>query len=285
VTNGDGTDSCVSSLSDGIHPYGFDVGLTKRLHAATLDQKIRSRLRAHPQLQGNILAPLGTFRRLPHCRDGIFFPFYHAVPEDHADGLRRHLRRLQRRGAFIDWDQALAMLAAPTSVAGLYFCLSFDDGDKSWVRVLLPLLEGLGIPAKFFVTCAAVDNGRSASRLTWDDCRELLRRGMHIGSHSLTHRRLANLDEDTAWAELIGSKEQLAAGLGEEILDYCPPYGMPETDYLVERDPRLAVTAGYRSFATTVRGRMKAGDSPMFILREGLSPAWPIAAVKVRLHE
>jgi hypothetical protein len=52
-----------------------------------------------------------------------------------------------------------------------------------------------------------------------------------------------------------------------------------------DRDVRLAAEAGYRSFATTSRRAMHAGDSPMEIQRQGLHPAWPLWAVRTRIHD
>jgi hypothetical protein len=43
--------------------------------------------------------------------------------------------------------------------------------------------------------------------------------------------------------------------------------------------------AGYRSFATTLRAPMHPGDSPMWIQRQGLHPAWPSWAVRTRVHD
>jgi peptidoglycan/xylan/chitin deacetylase (PgdA/CDA1 family) len=212
-------------------------------------------------------------------------PFYHAVPHEHARGFKRHALKLLRRGSFISWDEAQAILSGTASLDHPHFCLSFDDGDKSWVKVLLPILTELSIPATFFPIASSVDSHAGSSRLTWQDCRELAAHGMSFGSHSLTHRPLASLSDSEAQSELYDSKAEIEDQLGQPIVDFSAPYGRPGKDFLVDRDVALAREAGYRSFATTARGPMGPGDSPMAILRLGLSPAWPVWAVRTRLHE
>jgi peptidoglycan/xylan/chitin deacetylase (PgdA/CDA1 family) len=207
------------------------------------------------------------------------------VPREHARGFKNHALKLLRRGTFVSWDEAMAILSGGTPTARPHFCLSFDDGDKSWVAVLLPILIELHIPATFFPISSAVGTHSGSSGLTWRDCRELASHGMGFGSHSRTHRRLSSLNEAEARAELYDSKAEIEDGLGQAIVDFAAPFGRPGDDFLLDRDIDLAHAAGYRSFATTARGPMGPGDSPMAILREGLSPAWPVWAVRTRLHE
>jgi peptidoglycan/xylan/chitin deacetylase (PgdA/CDA1 family) len=193
--------------------------------------------------------------------------------------------KLSQRGTFVSWDEALAILSGGIALDRPHFCLSFDDGDKSWMNVLLPILTELNLPATFFLITSTIDTHTGSSRLTWRDCRELAAHGMNIGSHTRTHRRLTRLDDSEARIELFDSKAEIEHQLGREVMDFSAPYGRPGEDFLVDRDVLLAQEAGYRSFATTARGPMGAGDSPMAILREGLNPAWPVWAVRTRLHE
>nr|BFE74896.1 hypothetical protein GCM10020092_081970 [Actinoplanes digitatis] len=67
------------------------------------------------------------------------------------------------------------------------------------------------------------------------------------------------------------------------VLDFAAPYGSG-VDF-GDRELRAVQEAGYRSFATTLRSPMRPGDSPMYIQRQGLHPAWPIWAVRTRVHD
>lgn len=241
---------------------------------------LRSRLRRNPRLQGRILAPAGAWRRLP-ATAGLFFPFYHDVLPEYAAGLRRHLLAFRRLGPLVSWDAALEILAGRRPLNGPMFCLSFDDAHPSWRDVAAPILGELGAPATFFVTTALI--GRPGN-LTWDDCRELLAAGYGFGSHTVTHPRLADCDDETGRREIADSKRELEDELGVAIRDFAAPYGNPAVD-CGRREIRAAREAGYRSFATTLRPAMHPGGSPMRIHRQGLHPAWPLWAVRTRVHD
>lgn len=245
------------------------------------ESRLRSRLRAHPRTQGRILAPTGMFRRLP-ATAGLYFPFYHDVLPHYADDLRHHLLTFRQIGPMVSWDEALAVLDGRRELAGPVFCLSFDDGHPTWRDVVLPILHELGVPATFFLTADTL--GRQGGDLTWQDCRDITSAGFAFGSHTISHRRLSDLDDGGAAREIYGSKAEIEDRLGVEVRDFAAPYGRPGVDFL-DRDVRLAREAGYRSFATTLRSPMRIGDSPMWIQRQGLHPAWPMWAVRTRVHD
>ncbi|MCW2600015.1 MAG: polysaccharide deacetylase [Frankiales bacterium] len=244
----------------------------------------RAWLRARPRLQGYVLAPLGLTRRLPHAVGGVYFLLYHGVPDNHANGLRKQLTAMQARGDFLTWEQGLSALASDVPLSGPRFCLSFDDGHKEWTSTVLPLLAELKVPATFFITTNKVVTGESQEQITWRDCTCLLEAGMHIGSHTITHARLALLSAGAARREVLDSKDELEGRLGVPVLDFSAPFGLPDVDY-TDRDLQVVMEAGYRSCASALPGRMSPGDSPFAVRRNGLSPAWPLMAVRKRVHE
>jgi peptidoglycan/xylan/chitin deacetylase (PgdA/CDA1 family) len=241
---------------------------------------VRSRLRRRPRLQGRILAPAGLFQRLP-ATAGLYFPFYHEVLPRFARDLRRHLAAFARLGPLLTWDEALDVLSGRRPLAGPAFCLSFDDGHPSWPQVVAPLLRELDVPATFFLTTGLVGQ---PGNLTWAGCRELVAAGFLLGSHTRTHPRLSDCDDDAARREIAGSKREMEDRLGVAVKDFAAPYGHPAVDFGV-RDVQFAREAGYRSFATTLRAPMHPGDSAMRIHRQGLHPAWPLPAVRTRVHD
>ncbi|GAA0499190.1 hypothetical protein Ade02nite_83310 [Paractinoplanes deccanensis] len=241
--------------------------------------ELRSRLRARPRLQGRILAPAGLFKRLPETA-GLYFPFYHDVPAEFAGDLRRQLRAFRARGPLVSWDDALAILGGEADLDGPVFCLSFDDGHPSWRDVVAPMLAEERVPATFFLTTGLV--GRPGN-LTWQDCRDIAAAGFAFGSHTITHHRLADQSGADAVREMTGSKQEIEDELGVAVRDFAAPYGHPAVDFS-ERDVTAAREAGYRSFATTLRAPMHPGGSPMAICRQGLHPAWPLMAVRTRVH-
>lgn len=240
---------------------------------------LRSALRARPRVQGRILASAGAFRRLPRTA-GLYFPFYHDVLPEYADDLRRHLTALGDLGPLVSWDDALEILAGRRPLDGPVFCLSFDDAHLSWRGVVVPMLRELDVPAMFFVTTGLIGQ---PGNLSWDDCRDIAAAGFAFGSHTVTHQRLTDQSDDDARREFVESKRQLEAEIGVEIRDFAAPYGS-DVDF-GPREIALARETGYRSFASTLRPAMHAGDSPLEINRQGLHPAWPLWAVRTRVHD
>jgi peptidoglycan/xylan/chitin deacetylase (PgdA/CDA1 family) len=211
----------------------------------------------------------------------LYFPFYHDVPKRYAGQFKNQLERFRERGPFVSWDDALAILAGDRELTRPHFCLSFDDGDRSWLDVVMPILGPLGISATFFVVTDFV--GRNA-RLRWQDCKDLAAQGMNLGSHTRSHRRLASLDDTAAASEMRDSKAEIEDRVGVPVWHFAAPYGWPGRDFH-RRHVELASEAGYRSFASTFRTSMHSGDSPLCIHRQGLHPAWPMRAVMTRIHE
>ena len=226
----------------------------------------------------------------PAGREWIRFPFYHHVFDDERRGFARHLDFMAGQGDFVSIEQALAMAASGASLGGRYFCVTFDDGFKNNAVNALPILAERDVPAAFFLAAGYIgtDPGRDRDKLLeffddgetlmefmdWDDCRALAEAGMTVGSHTMTHARLAGLDEDQVVVELQSSKQVIEENLGRPCLDFCCPWGRPGEDYMPGRDPGLAAAQGYRSFLTTTRGAMSPGADPMAIQRDHLLANW-----------
>jgi peptidoglycan/xylan/chitin deacetylase (PgdA/CDA1 family) len=269
------TDAAGSGHPQAAEPDRLAIRVKRRLN----ESRLRSRLRAKPRAQGLVLAPAGIHRRLPTTA-GLYFPFYHEVFPRYAKDLRRHLHTFRELGPLVSWDDALGILAGRRQLTGPTFCLSFDDCHPTWRDVVVPTLQDAGVPAMFFLTSGMV----GPANLSWQDCRDIAAAGFTFGSHTVSHRRLSELDDVAAIREIRGSKVEIEDRLGLEVRDFAAPYGQPGVDFL-DRDVRLVQESGYRSFATTLRSAMHTGDTPMWIQRQGLHPAWPLWAVRTRVHE
>lgn len=229
--------------------------------------------------------------RSPNRGSGwIRFPFYHHVFDDEREDFRRQLDFMAGFGDFIGLDDAMAMLASEDAVDGGYFCVTFDDGFKNGITNAVPLLLDKGVPAAFFLVTGYIGTSVEKDRdkllgfyengdllmefLDWDDCRKMADAGMTIGSHTMNHVHLAQLDEAGAEAELRGSKQLIEKELDRPCDHFCCPFGRRDIDYIPHRDPEIARRVGYKSFLSGHRGAMMAGDSPMMVSRDQLLAGW-----------
>lgn len=213
----------------------------------------------------------------------IQFPFYHYVFADQKKDFERQLRYLRNHGCCISFDDAISLLESSDPIDGRYFALSFDDGFKNCFENALPILVENEIPCTFFITVQYI--GRCLTEfpnpfgytapvefLTWDDCRQLQAAGMIIGSHTLSHRSLIDLEFEKAFHELKDSKMEIENQLARACNHFAAPRGKPGIHFSVDRDPAIAGQVGYRSFATAQPGAMRSGQSPLFVKRVSVHP-------------
>lgn len=116
--------------------------------------------------------------------------------------------------------------------------LTFDDGKEDALRLVLPALRQRHMRGTFFIITGSVGQ---PGYLTWDDVRALAAAGMEIGSHTVTHARLADVSSDQVESELRESRRQLESHLGTRIEALAYPYNS-----LRSRTVRAAEAAGYR---------------------------------------
>jgi len=221
---------------------------------------------------------------------GIRFPYYHHVFDDERGGFARQLKTMASMGDFISIDDAVAMLDSNAPIDGRYFCITFDDGFKNWATNAVPLLLDAGAMAAFFVVTGCIGTSIEDDRdklldfyeqgdllmefLSWDDCRAMADGGMTIGSHTINHVHLTELDDAAAQAEMQGSKQTIEAELGRACDHFCCPFGRENVDFTAPHHPGMAARAGYKSFLTGHRGAMRRGASSMMIRRDHVLAGW-----------
>ena len=113
---------------------------------------------------------------------------------------------------------------------------------------------------------APTEPGPSAMRtqfefLSWDEARAMRGSGLiEIGSHSVHHRRLAQLSADEARYEITESKRILERELGETPYFAYPYGGRPQDFDDVHR--KMAIAAGYQAIITAMHGTVQSGSDP-----------------------
>ncbi len=177
------------------------------------------------------------------------------------------LRRLGIRGVGI----GEGMAALGTGQSEKLVVLSFDDGYLDNLVHAAPILRQYGFQATCYVVSGSIGGHNS-----WDaevlgvtkpvmDATAIgrwLEAGNEIGSHTVTHPRLDQLDIDWARFEITESRRQLERVTGSPVKHFCYPFG----DYDA-RSLALVREAGYATAVTTRRGPAVATSDPLQLPR------------------
>jgi peptidoglycan/xylan/chitin deacetylase (PgdA/CDA1 family) len=155
--------------------------------------------------------------------------------------------------------RALPVSAVPTDLGGAFYALTFDDGLASDYHEAFPVLRELDLRATFFVVPGLVD---TPGYVRWSELREMVAAGMEIGSHSLTHPFVHDLDRDGLEREFGESKRLIEGRLGLAVRSASLPRGW-EPDAL---RPVLRAL-GYRAFCTSRVSWWYPGTDPLSMPR------------------
>ena len=130
---------------------------------------------------------------------------------------------------------------------------SWDDGHPLDLRVA-ERLAARGVTGTFYVPLRYP----AIERMSVAQLRQLRAMGMEIGSHTVSHPRLSEVDDDTAFRELRDSRDALENMLGEPVTSFCYPEGKlrPGLAALVE-------AAGYTLARTTLAFRNDLSFDPL----------------------
>lgn len=216
---------------------------------------------------------MGTYLLLYHALDLPSEPVRRGCAADRnivVDGeqFRQQLACLGRLGLRVV-PLEHATIAGMPPPDGDHVVLTFDDGHRSNWWLALPVLVEANVTATFYVVAGFVD--KDSEYLTSAQLREMAAHKMLIGSHSMTHRWLPELDPRELRRELVDSRARLEDIVQRPVLDFALPGG-----HFNRRVMEAARECGYRSVATCKVGVYRTGDDPFRLprleIRRGLSP-------------
>jgi peptidoglycan/xylan/chitin deacetylase (PgdA/CDA1 family) len=149
----------------------------------------------------------------------------------HPARLDRHLRLLRRLGLRGVSLREL-VTARDRGAAGGLVGLTFDDGYTDFLGSAVPVLSRHGMTATLYVVAGRLggqngwDDGPRVDLLDADGVRAVAATGHEVGSHTLTHVRLAGADAATLEREVAGSRAVLQDVLQDEVPGFCYPWGV-----------------------------------------------------------
>ncbi|MBU2641680.1 MAG: polysaccharide deacetylase family protein [Gammaproteobacteria bacterium] len=154
------------------------------------------------------------------------------------------------------------LVAAPAKKwAGRTAVITFDDGyvdnlsaceelQKRGMRATWFIVSGSVGQAPRWSTNGSPADGRPAGRLlNAAELREMHANGMEIGSHTVSHVRLPDIDDMRLMQELSESKAALEAMIGHPVSSFAYPYGTWD-----ERCAEAVKQAGYTATCSTRTG-------------------------------
>lgn len=193
-----------------------------------------------------------------------------------AGRFRAQMRALRRlRVPVISMSDAARALRGEAPMPTRAVVLTFDDGCRNFRENALPVLEEFGFPSIVYAIAGMVggeaewlaEAGHATPPLmTWDELRDIQRRGVEIGSHSLHHIRLGDQDKDRQTQEVSQSRTLLEQELGKPVVHMCYPYGSHDLDTL-----RATAAAGYETGVTCQRAAATPAFDPLSIPRKAIS--------------
>lgn len=212
----------------------------------------------------------------------IFLCYHSVAPEGpryltiSADLFERQLALLRRRGIGCGGLRALSAAAGGELDRPTAF-LTFDDGFRDNFETVLPLLREYGFAAFVFVLPPLADSGGSLAwpeladdlrrypaamrSVTWPMLEQMKGEGFEVGSHTLTHPHLSELDDDALREELAQSRARIVERLGA-----CETLAYPFGDWS-DRVAAAAADCGYRYAFTLPTGRGQRRATPHSIPR------------------
>lgn len=234
---------------------------------------------------GVLLARTGLYRPLLRRRGLVVL--FHRV-DDRLDGdlltctteaFAAWCRFLRRHFRVVSLSELVGRLERGEDV-GLYAAITFDDGYRDNYTLAAAELERQDLPACFFVATEFLESDHvpwwdrdlpvRPRWMTWDQVRDLAKRGFEIGSHTLHHADLGRVDAATAEREIHASRERLAHELGSPVPHFSYPYGGRE--HFSEACRRRVRQAGYASCSSAYGGLVGTDTDPYRIERMPISP-------------
>jgi peptidoglycan/xylan/chitin deacetylase (PgdA/CDA1 family) len=200
------------------------------------------------------LVVLGFSRRLtgrPSPRR-LTILYYHGISPAHRHGFARQMNALRRRAQILPASYRGELPSGRKSVA-----ITFDDAFVSVAEIALPELAKHCFHCTIFVPVGWIGRspgwhmeesvpatgespGRPEVVMSVAQLKSLNPSLVSLGSHSLTHPSISDLDTEDARREIEDSRRRLAELTGRDILEFSFPYGAHDASTLA-----MCRSAGY----------------------------------------
>ena len=151
--------------------------------------------------------------------------YYHSVPASQRLRFAQQLDVVLRCARPIRVYEDIAVASGKNCVD-----VTFDDGFENFLTEALPELEKRNIPATVFVIADGMNREfgsetHAEKLLSLEQLRSLPNNLVTIGSHTVTHPLLTQVEESEARLEIQDSRTKLEAMLGRDVTQFSFPFG------------------------------------------------------------
>jgi peptidoglycan/xylan/chitin deacetylase (PgdA/CDA1 family) len=172
--------------------------------------------------------------------------YYHDLEKHQVSQFEKQMKYLARNCRVVKPSE---IKSASSNGDKLIVAITFDDACSGVFENAIPVLKRLGLTAGVSVPTKYL-GGRSewltnslsfnedGSIMSTEQVKELDRNGFEIFSHTITHRRLTELEDSKVYAELTESKQTLEKIVGHNITGICYPLG--DNDKRIRQHARQA---------------------------------------------
>jgi peptidoglycan/xylan/chitin deacetylase (PgdA/CDA1 family) len=204
---------------------------------------------------------------------------YHSVYEEERENFRRQMEYVKRTAHAVFPDGRGREKDTRHHIA-----VTFDDGYLNVIKNAVPILQEFDIPATIFVTTGKLgqqpdwiigknNKDRYEKLATGQELLELDENRYILGSHTVNHGNLAEMDETSIRSELADSKRDLEGLLGNEVSLLAFPFGAYNQKVLT-----IAREEGYKKAFANIPDsksqRWDPGGSGLFL--RGRVPVSPL---------
>jgi peptidoglycan/xylan/chitin deacetylase (PgdA/CDA1 family) len=217
-------------------------------------------------------------------RPAMTILYYHAVPGDAVDRFDAQMRRLKTVARVVAPDFTGEADPARPTVA-----VTFDDAFRSVREHALPVLQRHGVQATIFAPTGwlgrppgwAMESASDAEEtvMSPEELASLPTDLISIGSHTVDHPRLSQLNEDQIEDQLAKSRAALEALTGRPVDQLAFPYG--------DHDGRVIDVArrvGYRFVYTVAPQRISPRDAAISRGRTSVDPTETLDSFDLKLR-
>jgi len=155
------------------------------------------------------------------------------------------------------------------------YVLTFDDGFETVYSNAFPILKKYNMKTILFITTDFIDRKieldhyfkykHSPRPLSWDQIKTMHSNGIELGSHSITHRNMASLEERLCYEEASVSKDRIEKQACCNVRYFSYPFG--NRGSFNDATEKALKKIGYEKTYTNIMGMDNSADEPFVIKR------------------